>query len=110
MADMTRGMEVHNRLEERYSRRLEGVTNERQAREAADARRADALERERQVREARQEEQIRSARRLDTEQRQRNQQLLIDLSRTDQERQVAIDKALQSNAVAGRGSIYDLVV
>ena len=110
MADMTRGMEISNRLEERYSRRLEGVATERRAREAVDARRADALERERQVREDREDEKVRSARRLDTEQRQRNQQLLIDLSRSDQERQGDIDKALQGNALARPGSIYDLVV
>lgn len=110
MADMTRGMQVHNRLDERYSQRMDEVAAERKARKASDLRQADATGRERQVREARQQEQSRSARSLDAEQRQRNQQLTIDLSRAERERQESMDKARQSDTAVRPGSIYDLVV
>lgn len=110
MADMTRGMRVHARLDERYSLRMDEIAAERKARKASDLRQADAAGRERQAREARQQEQSRSARSLDAEQRQRNQQLTVDLSRAEQERQESLDKARQGDAATPPGSIYDLVV
>ena len=109
MADISSGVKLAQRLDDRYSRYSEQVSAERKAREAADSRRADEAEQARQIREARENRVANGLRKFDSEQRLRTKQLLIDLSRTDQDRQDAIDKARQADEATPRGAIVDIL-
>lgn len=113
MADITSGVELSQRLDERYALVAEKRRSAREAVQAVAAEQAEALKRAEQIRNARATEVTDEARRLNAEQRMRDQQLEIDLRLLEQERLDAAQYALEQAAHAGegpnRGAIVDLL-
>lgn len=113
MADLTPGVDLAQRLDERYAVLAERRLSERQAAQAAAAEQAEAAVRAQQIQNARASEATDEARRLNAEQRLRDQQLAIDLERLEQDRldaaQAALEQAARAGEGANRGAIVDLL-
>lgn len=112
MADLNPGMELAERLDERYAQLQERRVSERQAAQAAAAERVDAARRTEQIQQEQAAQSADQARSLDAEQRRRDQQLAIDLRRLEEEQlylaQAALEQVARAAENPNRGAIVDL--
>lgn len=109
MADVSSGAQLAQQLDARYTARYEEVRAARQARDESGAESADAARAAEKATRTRQTRADDEASQLDLEQRQRAQQLTIDLRAAEQERRDVIDNARQAEEPAQRGAIIDIL-
>lgn len=118
MADVTLGMELSKRLDERYAQVQERRVSERQVTERVAAQQAEGAQRDQQIQQNQAEQAAEGMRRLDAEERLRDQKLALELDQMEQKRLVANQAAIQQAAFEqvaraaenpNRGAIVDLV-
>lgn len=109
MADLSPGLALAQRLDERFAQAADRRVNERQAVQSAQDARAEVQRAEVQASETRANRDVDERRRLDAEQQLRDQQLQEDLRRIDEARQAALDATAEGAAPAPRGSFLDVI-
>lgn len=109
MADLTPGVELAKRLDDRYAQQLERRVGARQANETARAEADDAARQAELAARTRANQATDEARRLDAEQVRREQQQAAELRRLDEDRQAAVADAHQAEQTPERGAIVDIL-